>query len=56
MFRKQFFWHFIRHQVCSGPAMATTTMQQVDLAPFPLLADPKQYCAGTFDYYQNCSR
>jgi hypothetical protein len=32
------------------------TQQQTRLVPFPLLADPKQYCAFTFNYYDDSSR
>jgi hypothetical protein len=37
-------------------AVQTPTSCQVALAPFPLLAEPSDYTAGTFDYYSNCSR
>ncbi|KAF8066326.1 damage-control phosphatase [Scenedesmus sp. PABB004] len=35
---------------------AAPPAQQSALAPFPLLAAPGAYVAGTFDYYSNCSR
>ncbi|KAF6265469.1 hypothetical protein COO60DRAFT_1697762 [Scenedesmus sp. NREL 46B-D3] len=37
-------------------AVQTPTSCTVELAPFPLLAEPSEYRAGTFDYYSNSSR
>ncbi|WIA22822.1 hypothetical protein OEZ86_009772 [Tetradesmus obliquus] len=37
-------------------AVQTPTSCKVALAPFPLLAEPSTYKAGTFEYYSNCSR
>jgi hypothetical protein len=36
--------------------MATITQPDSVLVNFPLLPDPQRYSAGTFNYYENCSR